>query len=631
MNNKNQTSNQVNILLVDDNPNNLRLLSNILLEYGYQTRRVISGNMALQAARANNFDLILLDITMPEMDGYEVCRQLKADQKTENIPVVFISALNETLDKVKAFKVGAADYISKPFEFEEVIARVENQVQIISLQKKLRSLNLNLEEKVQERTQQLQIANQDLKKTQQKLLNKSLKDPVTNLDNKISFMGKFRQAIKLIQSKPNYCFTLLVFNCYCPQLIDEIHDLKLEDSITIALSQRLSTAIRDPQVMARLEGNEFAVIIDNLRSQAQSKAIAEKIKSQLTMPLSLGQHNFRVEAHYGLELGTKSSEQSEYILNSARSTARKAKYQSYCNFEIFQQNRQAINKYQKSSGDHGIKKNTLEEFEQAFVRQKIAILYQPTICLNNGQIKEVNLLLAWSEKKSEQKKIISFAELENIMQQNTELGILVLNWMIKKAYQDLKTWQEIIIWNENLNHIDDNIKICLKILDWQSSLSRFIKNISNITENFAIDRKIVAIEIPEALVKKDVILSQKTSSKLYDLGFNLSLENLSIKYISLKSDSVFPFRNLNITSSLMNKIKESALQKQTIDNTFNLARNLNVTITVNNVATAQELKFWRKLGCKFANGRLFSKPLSSKGIANLIQNNSHILNTINNI
>jgi two-component system sensor histidine kinase/response regulator len=116
------------ILIVDDKPANLQLLSSILKERGHTVRAVVSGTMGLIAARTVKPDLILLDIRMPGMDGYEVCRQLKADEALSSVPVIFISSLEETLDKVKAFQSGGVDYITKPFQLEEVIARVESQL-----------------------------------------------------------------------------------------------------------------------------------------------------------------------------------------------------------------------------------------------------------------------------------------------------------------------------------------------------------------------------------------------------------------------------------------------------------------------------------------------------------------------
>ncbi|MEG4206160.1 adenylate/guanylate cyclase domain-containing protein [Microcoleus sp. Pol7_A1] len=125
------------ILIVDDMPDNLRLLSTMLTSYGYHVRKAINGQLALQGAQISPPDLILLDINMPKMNGYEVCEQLKLSEKTKDIPVIFISALNDVLEKVKAFQVGGIDYITKPFQVEEVLARVENQLSLRSLQSKL--------------------------------------------------------------------------------------------------------------------------------------------------------------------------------------------------------------------------------------------------------------------------------------------------------------------------------------------------------------------------------------------------------------------------------------------------------------------------------------------------------------
>lgn len=125
------------ILVVDDTPDNLRLLATMLTDKGYEVRSVISGKMALMGIQSAPPDLILLDVNMPQMNGYEVCKQLKADPKTREIPVIFISALDEVADKIKGFQVGGVDYITKPFHVEEVLARVEKQITIQHLQRQL--------------------------------------------------------------------------------------------------------------------------------------------------------------------------------------------------------------------------------------------------------------------------------------------------------------------------------------------------------------------------------------------------------------------------------------------------------------------------------------------------------------
>ncbi len=146
------------ILIVDDTPANLRLLSNMLSEQGYKVRPAPNGKLALMGVRAAIPDLILLDITMPEMDGYAVCAQLKADPQTRDIPIIFISALDQTEDKIKAFQLGGVDYITKPFHMEEVLARVKTHLTLHSLQRELVNANQELRATVQE----LERSNSDL-------------------------------------------------------------------------------------------------------------------------------------------------------------------------------------------------------------------------------------------------------------------------------------------------------------------------------------------------------------------------------------------------------------------------------------------------------------------------------------
>jgi two-component system, sensor histidine kinase and response regulator len=152
------------ILVVDDTPANLQLLCGMLKDRGYKVRPVTSGQLALQAAKSAPPDLVLLDINMPELDGYAVCAQLKRDERTADVPVIFISALNETIDKVLAFGVGGVDYITKPFQFEEVDARVAAHL-------KLRRLQTDLEA----RNGELQRSNTELRQLQE------LRDNLTHM------------------------------------------------------------------------------------------------------------------------------------------------------------------------------------------------------------------------------------------------------------------------------------------------------------------------------------------------------------------------------------------------------------------------------------------------------------------
>lgn len=153
------------ILIIDDIPDNLRFLSNLLTRAGYSIRKVINGELGIEAAQLEPPDLILLDIMMPGINGYEVCERLKLGDRTQDIPVIFLSALDEELDKVQAFQIGGVDYITKPFQVVEVLARIETHLKMSRLQHQLFQKNTQLQNEIAYRNSAetaLQILNQGL-------------------------------------------------------------------------------------------------------------------------------------------------------------------------------------------------------------------------------------------------------------------------------------------------------------------------------------------------------------------------------------------------------------------------------------------------------------------------------------
>lgn len=166
------------ILIVDDVPENLQLLFEILSEEGHEVRRVLNGMQAIKAIQVEPPDLILLDIKMPVMDGYEVCSQLKADPLTAAIPIIFLSALNDVLDKAKAFALGGVDYINKPFDVYEVLVRVDNQLKLLQTSQALARQN-----------EELKVLNQDLESFNY-MVSHDLRRPLTRLLGFCEFLAE---------------------------------------------------------------------------------------------------------------------------------------------------------------------------------------------------------------------------------------------------------------------------------------------------------------------------------------------------------------------------------------------------------------------------------------------------------
>lgn len=178
------------IMVVDDTPANLQVLMELLKNSGYKVRPIPKGKLALQAAKNSPPDLILLDINMPEMNGYEVCEKLKADPLLAEIPVIFISALDETQDKVKAFERGGVDYITKPFQFQEVLARVQTHLKLNQLQQEMGQKNLILSHQLQE-LQRLE----GLRDSLVHMIVHDLRSPLAGIVGYLSLMEMFEDQI----------------------------------------------------------------------------------------------------------------------------------------------------------------------------------------------------------------------------------------------------------------------------------------------------------------------------------------------------------------------------------------------------------------------------------------------------
>lgn len=285
------------ILLVDDSPTNLRLLMTLLEARGYEVRGVLSGRMALMAAQAAPPDLILLDITMPQMDGYQVCRHLREDPRTQEIPVIFVSGLNEALDKVQAFQVGGVDYITKPFQFEEVLARIEHQLIILRLRRQLMEQNQRMQREIEERKRveaAVQKANQELERL-------AYLDGLTQVSNRRRFDSYLQQEWERSKQDQTPLSLILIDVDYFKRYNDT-YGHQAGDDCLIQIAQTVQGAVEGSRdLVARYGGEEFAVILPQ-GSQERAYQVARQIQS-LVQELGLPHRQSKVSPIVTLSLG----------------------------------------------------------------------------------------------------------------------------------------------------------------------------------------------------------------------------------------------------------------------------------------------------------------------------------------
>ncbi len=228
---------QFDVLIVDDTPENLYVLNVILSKVGYKVRLVTSAKQALSAIGNKLPDLILLDITMPDVNGYEFCSSLKNNPSYADIPVIFISALSDTIDKVKAFAAGGVDYVTKPFQTEEVLMRIETHLKIGALQTQLTLQN-------------------------EKLLYLSTMDSLTGVYNRRCLVEQVEKLIETAQSMVNPFFIVIIDIDFFKKMNDE-YGHQYGNSVLNTVSSVIKDSVGKEQMFGRYGGDEFFLICPN--------------------------------------------------------------------------------------------------------------------------------------------------------------------------------------------------------------------------------------------------------------------------------------------------------------------------------------------------------------------------------
>ncbi|MEG4534112.1 diguanylate cyclase domain-containing protein [Microcoleus sp. D2_18a_D3] len=244
-----------NILIVDDLPDNLRLLGRSLRRHGYKVRCATTGEMAIRAAQSPWTELILLDIKLPDLDGYEVCKQLKSNEQTTSIPIIFLSVLNETFNKVQGLAVGGVDYIAKPFQIEEVLARVETHLTIRRLQQSLQEQNLRLLREMEER-QRLEASLFAEKELAQVTL-QSIGDAVitTNAQGNVRFFNPI--AEQLTGWKAHEAKGLPLSTVF--EIVNEVTRKPVQNPINKALLEKRIVGLANHTILIARDGTEYAI------------------------------------------------------------------------------------------------------------------------------------------------------------------------------------------------------------------------------------------------------------------------------------------------------------------------------------------------------------------------------------
>ncbi|WRH68841.1 MAG: diguanylate cyclase [Planktothrix sp. GU0601_MAG3] len=326
------------ILIIDDNSINLDVLSELLDYAGFEVWTALNGQTGLEIINQNTPDLILLDIMISDWDGFEICAYLKADPTYAEIPIIFITALSQSQEKVKGLKLGAVDYITKPFDQSEIIARINLHLKLHTLntqlkheihqkkqvEKALYQLNTELEKRVEERTDQLQQTLQELQQAQKKLLDreqqlhhKAYHDPLTGLPNRAWSINQLQTLIEQTKTDSNYQYGVLFLDLDRFNVVNDSLGHLLGDQLLKQVAQRLQSCLTPNLKFARLGGDEFVIIVENFTDNQEVITIAQTILAVLNPVFKLNQYEVYIGGSIGITFSHFGYDYPEDILRDA--------------------------------------------------------------------------------------------------------------------------------------------------------------------------------------------------------------------------------------------------------------------------------------------------------------------------
>ncbi|MBE9077248.1 EAL domain-containing protein [Romeria aff. gracilis LEGE 07310] len=583
-----------NILVVDDNPTNLKLLAKLLSQQGYTVSQAADGEAALAIATAQLPDLILLDVMMPSMDGFEVCQRLKDSSHTVNIPIIFLSALDTPINKVKAFRNGGADYITKPFQFEEVLARVQYQMELRLAQKQLRQFNIELETRVRERTQQLEQAHNQL-------IELALRDRLTGLPNRVWFVERLEQAIERSKTCQDCDFAVLFLDCDRFKMINDSLGHSVGDQMLRGVAERLlqlQTRYPSTSEIARFGGDEFALLLVGSWDTEKVTEVADRLLDSFSQPFELAEREIFINVSIGIVWGQQEYDAAEYLLRDADAAMYRAKASGKGQYRWFEpaMHKRAVQLLQLETG-----------LRQALDRREFVVYYQPIVDLQTRNIIGLEALVRWQQPGQSliyPDDFIPFAE-------ETGLIVEIGDQVLQQACADLAQWQQ-----QGL--VDQHFTISVNLSSRQLLQPNLLGRIGSILQENGLSYKQLRLELTESSIIDNRAFVDGVLRTLRERHIQLSIDDFGTGYSSLSYLHTLPVSCLKIDRSFVSSITANPDSLGIVPLILNIAQTMNMQVIAEGIESEMHLQQLRQLNCRYGQGYLFHYPVPAEAVPVLL-------------
>ncbi|MGB3509627.1 MAG: EAL domain-containing protein [Microcoleaceae cyanobacterium] len=601
------------ILLIDDNSENLGLLFNVLDTKGYEVRIAQDGESAIKKIEREPPQLILLDIMMPGIDGFETCTRIKSNPKISQIPIIFMSALSDSVDKIKGLQLGAVDYITKPFNEEEILARIQLHLRLFHLTEdlqeeiierrnaevSLQKLNQELEQKVSARTKELKNAIKELRQAYQELVEQKHQleyiacyDVLTGLPNRNWLVNQLQNLIQKAKEDPNFRYAVMFIDLDNFKVINDSLGHTIGDQLLKKVAQRLQTSITMPNRIVRLGGDEFVIVLEGIQDMSIARTKAQAVLNQFQKPFEWGNYEYHLNASIGIFPSDMGAQEPVDILSGADLAMYSAKQAGRGCYKILtsQMQQQALWRLQIE-----------RELRIAIEKQEFCLYYQPIVSLKTGELAGFEALVRWQHPE---RGLVSPALFIPVAEETGlihELGW----WIFETAIAQLEEWQ---LQLHHLSHLTLNVNLS----PIQLMREDLLPNLERILAQRHLERAHLKLEITESSLLTAQMKISGMWERLKACGIRLCIDDFGTGYSSLSRLQELPVDTLKIDRSFVIRLDAPKEDTAVVKTIITLAHTLGMDLVAEGVETKTQWEKLRAFGCESGQGYLFSKPVDAQ-------------------